>query len=144
MPSLFSWPLEPSLRLSDLSWGDVRSLCLNCSQSPVILFPTPWLMMPLKFISMLNLVMILSEPHNYSRMDLTPSLTDRRWEPFLVDFYGIVLEGRGWGQKPTFPAPGPAAADNWRLWTWILSDFQCREDPEIEWVRVQGCEEQQF
>ena len=108
---------------------DKPSLCLNCSQSHVILFPAQWLMMPLKFIFMLNLVMIFWGPQLFTDGSY-PSLTDR-WEPFLEDFYGIVLEGTSsTRQKPTFPAPA-RAADNWRLWTWILSDFQCREEPTL-------------
>ena len=108
---------------------DASSLCLNCSQSHMILFPPQWLMMPLKFIFMLNLVMIFWGPQLFTDGSYR-SLTDR-WEPFLEDFYGIVLTGASSaGKKPHF-LPQALAADNWRLWTWILSDFQCGEEPTI-------------
>ena len=124
------WPLQPSRCLkSDLSWGDVSSLCLNCSRSPVILFPTPWLMIPLKFIFMLNLVMILCG---------TQLFTDGSY-PFAAWSLGAIFRGILWNctRRRKQRAIGEdktlhflPRADNWRqLWTWILSDFQCREDP---------------
>ena len=95
---------------SDLSRGDVSSLCLNCSQSPVILFPTPWLMMPLKFIFMLNLVMILWG----TRLFTDGSYSFAAWSLgaiFRVFLWNCTRRrkqraGGGWGQNPTLPASG--------------------------------------
>ena len=115
-----------SVCLSDLSLGDVSSLCLNCSQSPVILFPTPWLMMPLKFIFMLNLVMILWGTQLFT--DGSHSLAAWSLEAIFRGFLWNCTrrrKQRGADKNLHFLPP----ADNWRLWTWILSNFQCREDP---------------
>ena len=60
-------------------------------------------------------------------MNLTRSLTDR-WEPFLDDFYGIVLEGASSGArtKTYISCPRLIIGD---CELEFYPDFQCREDP---------------
>ena len=105
---------------------DASSLCLNCSQRHMILFPPQWLMMPLKFIFMLNLVMIFWGPQLFT--DGSYPLTD--WS------LGAIFRRFLWNctrrQKATFPAPRPRLL--------IIGDCELEFYPIFNAGRRQECE----